>query len=58
MLQLPRLPGALRALADYHDNQSSMAEAQDYIECAKNHEDRAKALTAEAERIEKEWERG
>lgn len=56
--ELPKQPGALRAMSDWHDNQASMADAMDCADSSKWHTERAKTLTAEADRIQKEWENG
>lgn len=51
------LPDVLRALADHHSVQETMADAADYIDSAKYHEARYKELRAEADRIQAEWEK-
>jgi hypothetical protein len=54
--ELVKLPGALRALADWHDHQESMAGA---IGCgsAQHHQERRLALTGLAKQIQQKWER-
>lgn len=53
----PQTPDVLRALADWHDMQSTLADAMDCTDNSKNHHDRMLELLEEAMRIEKEWER-
>lgn len=49
------LPGALVALADFHDSKASMAAAMGYRESTDHHSARAEELKAEAKRIEATW---
>lgn len=49
----------LDALAEWHSNQETMAEAADYIESAHHHEKRRKALQVKAEELrakQLEWQ--
>lgn len=45
---LPEFPEVWTALADWHANQSAMAEAMDYLEPAKWHDEREKACKQKA----------
>lgn len=54
--ELAKLPDALRALADWHDHQESMAGAMG-CGSAQHHQERRLALTAQADRIQQTWER-
>jgi hypothetical protein len=58
MQKIVTQPGALRAMADWHDNQATMADAMGCHGSSKFHTERAQVLTAEADRIQKEWEDG
>lgn len=50
-------PDVLRALANYHEIQLTMADAiGDYKECVSFHEKRKAELLAAADRIELEWD--
>lgn len=51
----PKLPDVLRALAEHHSAQETMAEPMGYVEAAAYHRARRKELGKEAERIESEW---
>lgn len=51
----PKLPDVLRALAEHHSAQETMADAADYKICANYHSDRREELGKEADRIESEW---
>jgi hypothetical protein len=57
-LVLVKLPGALRALADWHDEQESEAGSMGFTGSEKYHQERRLLLHNEADRIEKEWENG
>lgn len=52
----PGDPTVLRAIADWHDVQATMADGMDMADSTKWHTEREKVLRAEADRIEKEWE--
>jgi hypothetical protein len=51
-------PRVLRALADMHDCWATEADGMDMADSSKWHTERARALTTEADRIQKEWENG
>lgn len=51
----PKLPDVLRALAEHHSAQETMAEPMGYVEAANYHLMRSAELQAEANRIESEW---
>ena len=51
----PKLPDVLRALAEYHSAEETMAEAMGYAAVAHRHLLRSAELLAEASRIESEW---
>lgn len=53
--ECPKLPDVLRALAEYHSSQETMAEAMGYVESAAYHRARHDELLDEACRIESEW---
>jgi hypothetical protein len=53
----PQTPDVLRALADWHDVQSTLADAMDCKDNSEDHYNRMLELLAEATRIEAEWER-
>ena len=56
---MQKWPEALRALADWHDYQETMADAMDsevFAPQIKHHSERRKELRAEADRIEREAE--
>ena len=48
----PKIPDVLRALAEHHSSQETMAEPMGYVEAAAYHSNRYKELRDEAERIE------
>ena len=49
-------PEVLRALANYHSAQETMADATgDFPDCVKYHMERREELREEADRIEAEW---
>jgi len=52
----PRDPDVLRALADWHDAQSTLSEAMGYDQTSARHHDRMLVLLEEAMRIEASWE--
>jgi len=54
--QLPGLPGVWEALADWHDNQAATAEAMDFIQSSKWHDERAKLYRTRSSQILKRWE--
>ena len=51
----PKLPDVLRALAEHHSAEETMAEPMCYVEAARYHLLRSAELLAEANRIESEW---
>lgn len=51
-------PAALRAVADYHDNQAAEADAMDCAESSNFHDKRRKELIAEADLIEASLDAG
>jgi hypothetical protein len=55
---LMRHPDTWRGLADWHDSKSAEAEAQDYMECSKYHDERAKEYNRRADAILRQWENG
>lgn len=50
-----KLPDVLRAIAEHHASEETMADGMGYEHSAKFHESRRKELNAEADRIESEW---
>lgn len=53
----PTDPQVLRALADWHDMQSTLSSAMDHEDSSNHHHDRMLELLEEAMRIEAEWEK-
>lgn len=54
--EMQKDPEAIRALANYHSAQETMADAiGDYTQCVKFHKSRRIELNAEADKIEAEW---
>ncbi len=51
----PKLPDVLRALAEHHSAEETMAEPMGYVEAAAYHRARYEQLIDEACRIESEW---
>lgn len=51
----PKLPDVLRALAEHHSAEETMAEPMGYVEAAAYHLMRSVELLAEANRIESDW---
>jgi hypothetical protein len=53
---LPKLPGALRELSEWHDVQATLADGMDMHGCVGFHDERKAEIRAEAERIEREMQ--
>lgn len=51
----PQLPDVLRALAEHHSWQETMAEPMGFVEAVAYHRARREELGNEAQRIENEW---
>lgn len=56
--KINQIPDALRAIADYHDMQSTLASGMDMPESESHHAFRSKVLRNEADRIDRFWDRG
>jgi hypothetical protein len=54
--KLQILPDALRALADWHDLQATLADGMDMPGCVVLHDERKAKIRAEADRIEREMQ--
>lgn len=48
-------PAALRAVADYHDEQESQSDSMGMDSCAEHHKARRQELQREADQIENDW---
>lgn len=52
--ELEKSPDAICVLIDYHDQQGTMAEAADYLESSRFHDERRKELQAEKARLQRD----